>query len=174
MKKLILAVALLVGSVAYQSASAQVRFSINIGNQPVWGPTGYDHVEYYYFPDIDAYYNVPNRVYYYQDRWGQWRSSRSLPGQYRDFDLYKGYKVVINDDPRPYRHDANYRTKYAQYKGRHDQEVIRNSNDQKYWENKDHPNHNRWMQEHNKNRRNDHNDHRDNRDNRDNNNNRHN
>lgn len=41
------------------NAKAQVSLNINIGSQPVWGPTGYDHVDYYYFPDIDAYYYVP-------------------------------------------------------------------------------------------------------------------
>ena len=42
-------------------AKAQINLHININQQPVWGPTGYDHVDYYYLPDINAYYNVPSR-----------------------------------------------------------------------------------------------------------------
>ena len=50
---------------------------------------------------------------------------------------------MIND-PTPYRHAETYRSQYGTYKGRHDQEVIRNSHDPKYFEIKDHPEHNKW------------------------------
>ena len=47
---------------------AQIDVNINLGSQPVWGPTGYDYVEYYYLPDIEVYYSVPkNRFYYYEN-----------------------------------------------------------------------------------------------------------
>lgn len=144
MKKSLLIIAVLLSSFAFKFANAQVRLglNINIGTQPVWGPTGYDHVEYYYMPDIDVFYNIPNRQYIYQDQ-GRWIFSTSLPGQYRNYDLYSGYKVVVNDD-RPYRNAPMYRTRYAKNRGRHDQQVIRNSNEQKYFENKDHPKHDKW------------------------------
>ena len=73
MKKTILVVALLLGGLMFQKASAQLRvsFKVNIATQPVWGPVGYDHVEYYYMPDIDAYYYVPTRQYIYLQR-GRW------------------------------------------------------------------------------------------------------
>lgn len=145
MKKILFAVALLISGFVFQTASAQVRFSVNIRLQPVWGPVGYDHVDYYYMPDIDVFYYVPRHQYIYQER-GRWRFSTTLPSRYRSFDFYSGYKVVINDDPRPYQNAATYRSKYAPYKGRHDQQIIRNSNDQKYWEIKDHPKHNQWKQ----------------------------
>ena len=149
MKKSILIIAVLLSSVAFQSANAQISLglSVNIGTpniavQPVWGPTGYDHAEYYYMPDIDVFYNIPQRQYIYMDR-GRWSFSASLPSRYKNFDLYSGYKVVVNDD-RPYRNAQQYRTRYAKYKGRHDQVAIRNSHEQKYFENKGHPEHNKW------------------------------
>ena len=74
---------------------------------------------------------------------GRWRFSTSVPGRYRDYDFNRGYKVVVNE-PRPYNHADMYRTKYAGYKGDHSQEIIRNSHENKYYENKDHPNHNQW------------------------------
>ncbi len=46
-------------------AQVHLNLNFNVESQPIWGPTGYDHVEYYYFPDIEAYYNVPQHMYYY-------------------------------------------------------------------------------------------------------------
>jgi hypothetical protein len=40
-----------------------------------------------------------------------------------------------------------YREKYSSYKGRHDQEVIRDSHDSKYFVNKNHPQHNEWVKQ---------------------------
>lgn len=121
---------------------AQLHISLNIGTQPLWGPVGYDHVDNYYLPDIQAYYNVQNQQYTYMER-GRWITRTSLPPQYRNYDLYSGYKVVVNE-PRPYMHDAMYRQKYASYRDRHDQQVIRDSREQKYFENKNHPMHDQW------------------------------
>ena len=61
------------------TADAQFRINLNfnVDRQPIWGPTGYDHVEYYYLPDIGVYYNVPQRMYYYNER-GRWISRSSL------------------------------------------------------------------------------------------------
>lgn len=149
MKKKFLIVAFLLSGFVFKTATAQVhvRFNVNIGTQPVWGPVGYDHVEYYYMPDIDAYYYVPSRQYIYQDR-GRWIFSSSLPYRYHNFNVYNGYKVVINN-ARPYRNDRYYRTKYAGYRNNHSQEVIRNSHDSRYFVNKDHPEHNNWKRDNN-------------------------
>jgi hypothetical protein len=125
-------------------SNAQVHISIgtNITSQPMWGPTGYDHVEYYYLPDIDAYYYVPKRQYIYVEH-GNWIFRSSLPRRYNNYNIYNGYKVVINE-PQPYRQAENYRNKYGGFKGRRDQEVIRNSRDERYFENKQHPEHKNW------------------------------
>ena len=149
MKKTILIIALLVSGFAFQTASAQVKFgiSVNIGTQPVWGPVGYDHVEYYYLPDIDAYYYVPRQQYIYMDR-GRWVSRTYLPYRYNNYDIYSGYKVVINE-PTPYRNADVYRSRYGGYRGRHDQEIIRDSRDERYYENKNHPQHRVWRQSNN-------------------------
>jgi hypothetical protein len=149
MKKTLLIVAFVLSGFVFKTATAQVhvRFNVNIGTQPVWGPVGYDHVEYYYMPDIDAYYYVPSRQYIYQDR-GRWIFSSSLPYRYHNYDVYNGYKVVINN-ARPYRNDRYYRTKYAGYRNNHSQEAIRNSHDSRYFVNKDHPEHNNWKSDNN-------------------------
>jgi hypothetical protein len=148
MKKTILIITVMLGSFVFTTAKAQIHLGLNIGVQPLWGPVGYDHAEYYYMPDIDVFYSIPNRQYIYQER-GSWRFSASLPGRYRNFDLNNTYKVVVND-ARPYNHAQMYRSKYAGYRGNHEQQIIRNSHEQKYFENKDHPEHDKWKQENNR------------------------
>ncbi|HTK83154.1 MAG TPA: hypothetical protein VL633_12775 [Bacteroidota bacterium] len=124
-------------------AQVNFRLNFNVDKQPVWGPTGYDHVEYYYLPDIETYYNVPQHMFIYRER-GRWVSRSRLPYRYRNFDFYNSYKVVVND-PRPYRNHRMYRDRYATYRGRHDQDLIRDSRDSRYYVNKDHPEHDNWM-----------------------------
>ena len=136
---LLITVALLT-SVAYGQVTFSVNF--NVDSQPGWGPTGYDRVDYYYLPDIGVYYNVPQHKFYYSEG-GRWRSSSSLPSRYSDYDLYNGHKVVVNE-PTPYRNDRTYREQYASFRGRHDQESIRDSRDPKYYVNPSHPQHRNW------------------------------
>jgi hypothetical protein len=113
------------------ASKAQVSLQINIGSQPQWGPTGYNHVEYYYLPDIESYYYVPRRQFVYLSN-GRWVFSNNLPSRYSGYNLYNGYKVVINQ-PRPYAHFNDHKSKYTKYNGYHGkQNMIRNSKDSKY------------------------------------------
>ena len=93
-------------------------------------PVGYDHADYYYMPDIDAYYDVNAHSYIYYNN-NVWVHSGALPPRYAGYDMYHGYKVVINH-PAPWRNAGMYRAKYAQYKGRRDQNIIRDSRDDHY------------------------------------------
>lgn len=157
MKKITLILTLLLSGFLFEKTEAQIHLglNVNINSQPIWGPVGYDHVEYYYMPDIDVYYNVPNHQYIYLQG-GHWMFASSLPSRFHNYDLYSGYKVVVNE-PKPYLHAQTYRTKYAGYKGNHSQQAIRNSHDSKYFGNKNHPEHGKWQQGHNK--KDDHNNH---------------
>jgi hypothetical protein len=124
MKKLFLAFCLLTGILMINVAHAQVNLSVsvNVGAQPNWGPSGYDNVNYYYMPDIETYYYVPQHQFIYLDA-GRWVFAASLPDRYRSYDLYRGYKVVINE-PRPYLHHENYRGQYAHYRGYYDHQPM--------------------------------------------------
>lgn len=135
MKKLLILFALILSGLMFK-ATAQINVGINIGTQPNWGPTGYDHVDYYYLPDIDAYYNVPQRQFIYLQG-NNWIFSAGLPPRYRNYDLYHCYKVVINE-PRPYMHHERYYAQYAPYRGRRDQPFIRDHHDNRYNGNKHH------------------------------------
>lgn len=152
MKKIIFGVALLLSTFTFKLVDAQLKINLNlnIGSQPEWGPTGYSHAEYYYFPDIDAYYYVPSHQYvYFQNN--AWVRTTALPARYRNFDVYNSYKVVLNQ-PEPWRNAAANRAKYASFKGRRGQAVIRDSRDKKYsnhWH--DNGNHNGWNNNHGRN-----------------------
>jgi hypothetical protein len=124
MKKILLLSSLLIGSFfIIKPANAQIHLNVNIGVQPEWGPAGYDYAEYYYLPDIEAYYSVPQRQFIYCDR-GNWIYSSSLPSRYGNYDLYSGYKVVMNER-NPWLHFNDHRGLYSSFRYRHDQGIIR-------------------------------------------------
>lgn len=128
MKKIIAYLILALGGIIPLSSSAQVN--INIGSQPLWGPTGYDHVEYYYLPDIESYYYVPTREFIYSKN-GKWIFSSAKPAAYSNYNLYNGYKVVLNS-PKPYLQFNEQKIKFAKYKSNRSQTAISRSNDPKY------------------------------------------
>ncbi|AOW10338.1 hypothetical protein [Flavobacterium gilvum] len=90
--------------------------NIHVGTPPVWGPVGYDDVDYYYLPDIQVYYDIRASQYIYFGN-GRWIRSRYLPSRCRDYDLYHGYKVVLADyhGHTPYAYYDKHKVKY--YKG---------------------------------------------------------
>lgn len=110
---------------ASSSMQAQISVNVNLGLQPSWGPVGYSSVNYYYLPDIQAYYDIRATQFIFLSN-GVWIRSSNLPRQYRNYDLDRGYKVVLNDyhGSRPY---ANYRYDrvkyYKGYKGRPQQSI---------------------------------------------------
>lgn len=95
------------------TTQAQVSVNLNIGVAPSWGPSGYVNVDYYYLPDVQAYYDIRASQFIYFGS-GRWVRSRYLPRQYRNYDLYNGYKVVLNgyQGNRPYAHFHNHRKNY--------------------------------------------------------------
>lgn len=119
---------------------------VNINDQPIWGPEGFDRADYYYIPDIDSYYSVSERQYIYRDG-SEWRHGATLPPTYSGYDPYHSYKVVINNEPTPYQNHDTHVTKYAPLKGKKDQPVIRDSKDPKYFSIKEHPQHDTWVKQ---------------------------
>ena len=101
---------------ASNTMQSQVSVNINLGVQPNWGPVGYSSVDYYYIPDVQAYYDVRATQFIYLNG-GTWIRSGHLPYQYRNYDLNRGYKVVLNDyhGTRPYSQYKYHKQKY--YKG---------------------------------------------------------
>ena len=131
MKKLLFTTAILFSCFLFKTADAQIRFSagVNINVQPDWGPVGYTSARYYYMPDADAYYDVPAHQYVYYEN-NVWVHAGALPPRYH-FDRYHSYKVVVNQR-NPWEHHADIRARYAGYRGRSDQAIIRDSHDERY------------------------------------------
>jgi hypothetical protein len=112
MKKQILPILALVFLLAGTTqAQVRVNLNLNIGSRPAWGLPGNYTGDYYYFPEIDAYYCIPEQRFIYLDA-GRWVFGAQLPYAYRNYDLYRGYKVVINE-PRPYMRGQFYRERYG-------------------------------------------------------------
>lgn len=110
---------------ASNSMNAQVSISVNLGLQPSWGPVGYSAVNYYYLPDVQAYYDIRATQFIFLSN-GAWVRSNYLPRQYRNYDLNSGYKVVLNNyhGSRPYTNYRYDKVKYYQgYKGRPQQSI---------------------------------------------------
>jgi hypothetical protein len=96
MKKLLLISAIAISGMFYNTANAQIRLHVGVrlggpvvvpAPEPVayQEPVAYNDDDYYYLPDVDAYYNVGQQCYYYNDG-GNWVSAAYLPGAYRDYE----------------------------------------------------------------------------------------
>jgi hypothetical protein len=98
---------------------AQVSVDVNVGTPPPWGPAEYPTARYYYLPDVQSFYDVRSAMFIYYDN-GMWVHRPYLPKRFKNYDLYRGFKVVSTDykgsDPNEYFRE--FRTKYPQgYQG---------------------------------------------------------
>lgn len=93
-----------------EQPKAQVRFNVNIGIQPNWGPRGCDYAEYYYLPEYEVYYHVPAAKFIF---WGgnDWIFASNLPNRFGRIDLFNTFKVVINE-PHPYLYHNQIAARY--------------------------------------------------------------
>lgn len=132
MKRLLFITAVILSCIATNLQAQQVNININIDNQPAWGPSGYQYVDYYYLPDINVYYILGSRNFVYYDG-GRWITARYLPHRYRNYDLYNMYKVVLVGGPRePWRNNSIHYRDYNRYRNYKGQSVIRDSRDARY------------------------------------------
>ncbi len=115
----------------FSSVEAQVSVNVQIGSQPSWGPSGYSNVNYYYLPDVQSYYDIRASQFIFFSK-GKWYKSSHLPIQYRNYDLYNGYKVVLTNykGNRPYAYFNDHKVKYFKgYKGKPQKSISHRDND---------------------------------------------
>lgn len=95
------------------NSQAQVSVNINFGTPPVWAPADRVEVQYYYLPDVDAYYDVPTEQFIYINN-GVWIRSRALPSRYSNYNLRSGRVVYITDyrGKSPYNYHKKHKVKY--------------------------------------------------------------
>ncbi|AWG22229.1 hypothetical protein FFWV33_12230 [Flavobacterium faecale] len=92
-------------------AEAQVSLNVNIGSRPVWAPVQRNvAVDFYYVPDVHAYYDTRASMYVYQNG-NNWVRSRDLPTQYRNVNINNCQTVALSGyrGYRPYEHYSNHR-----------------------------------------------------------------
>lgn len=102
----------------------------NLDSPPPWGPAGYIDVRYYYLPDVESYYDI------YAEQFvcnidGEWLHRNRLPSQYRNYDLYEGYKIVMEDykGNAPYKFFEDQKVKYPiGYRGPEQKTIGENPN----------------------------------------------
>jgi|GEM_PF-740399 len=132
MKKIITIAAMFTSFAVINKTEAQVGFSagVSVGGPGAMVDANYNNYnenpgyynntnnystdDYYYLPDIDAYYNIPLQQYVYFDG-GRWITNPYLPAMYRGFDLYAANKYRIHE-ARPYLRADFYRNRYAPYR----------------------------------------------------------
>ena len=123
----------------FKPLKAQITFKVNTASQTLWGPVGYNYVNYYYLPEADVFYSVPENKFFYPEG-NKWVAVNTLPPKY-NVDLFNTYKVVVNK-PKPYLNHGYYVSNYAKYKkGGPKQVLIRESDDNRYYIIKNHPKH---------------------------------
>ncbi|GIZ08262.1 hypothetical protein [Flavobacterium sp. UMI-01] len=96
---------------ATSAIQAQVSVSLNIGTRPVWAPAaGYAAVDFYYVPEVQAYYDTHASVFVYLNG-NNWVRSRYLPTHYRNVNLNHCHKVALSGyrGYRPYEYYDNHR-----------------------------------------------------------------
>ncbi|HVW95003.1 MAG TPA: hypothetical protein VHA56_03460 [Mucilaginibacter sp.] len=122
MKKLAILSALAFSGLMFSRADAQVSLNVGLRVGPVSiaytkapvvaGPVyndAYDD-DYYYLPDVNAYYNIRAQRYFYFNG-NAWVSALYLPGVYRDYDWRNARHYEIREH-RPYINNEVYRTRY--------------------------------------------------------------
>lgn len=154
MKKLALISALTLSGFIYNNANAQVRISVgfNLGGpvvvqRPVPVATYAD--DYYYLPEVDAYYSVGENLYYYNNGFN-WVSAVYLPGAYRNYNWRNVRRVELHAY-RPYMNHNVYRTRYRgnqfdwrRFDNRNDGRGFDNRNDRRDWDNRGNNNRPDW------------------------------
>jgi len=111
MKKIVLIASLLFLTTI--GTQAQVSVNINFGTPPVWAPEDHVEVQYYYLPEIDVYYDVPQRQFIYISN-RRWIRSGYLPNRCKNYNLRGGNIVYLTDyrGNSPYVFHGKHRMRY--------------------------------------------------------------
>ena len=98
------------------TSHAQIAVGVNI-TPPYWAPAYDDvqHVQYYYLPDIEVYYDVWNNEYVYLED-GNWMFAAQLPPSYAWYDFNNAFVVVLDRNVhQPWMHYHYYVAHYPRY-----------------------------------------------------------
>lgn len=121
MKKIYLLSAMVLAGLFANKAQAQISVHIgfNVPVRPVYAPQPQviynddfdDSDDYYYLPEVEAYYSVPLQCYFYNDG-NRWVRAQYLPGAYRNYDWRSARRFEIRGR-RPYMNHDAYRGRWG-------------------------------------------------------------
>lgn len=80
---------------------------------PLFNPVTNCQLRYYYFPNLEAYFDTQKSIYYYKEN-GEWITADEIPDGYRGYSIYNKSTVYITDydDDIPYQFIEIHRKKY--------------------------------------------------------------
>lgn len=92
-------------------SSAQTPI-VDLASLPIDSKTNC-YIRYYYFPNLEAYYDNLELVYHYKVS-GQWKKSENLPTNFGGYSLYNKVRVAITDfdGDEPYKLLSTHKKKY--------------------------------------------------------------
>ncbi|MFA7448073.1 MAG: hypothetical protein WCY77_06535 [Weeksellaceae bacterium] len=95
-------------------SQAQIAVNVNLGTPPAWAHGNVIATQYYYLPEIDAYYDVPSERFIYIKN-GKWVKSKKLPKKYSNYNLKKGRIIYLSDykGNAPYKYHKKHKEKYV-------------------------------------------------------------
>jgi hypothetical protein len=112
---------LLVGVGSISPVSAQVENQQY--SNPSWAPLYVLGVRYYYFPDIETYYDLSNQDFVYLDK-GEWQFSSTLPPIHSGFDLYNGFTIALKAGVTdPWLNNQHYLSLYPRHYYRNEYKI---------------------------------------------------
>lgn len=99
-------------------SSCEGLYQITTGvqyNNPSWAPPYYNGSRYYYFPDMEMYYDLADQDFVYLNN-GQWLFSSTLPSVYANIDLFNSFVITLNLSVyQPWMHHQYYVSHYPRY-----------------------------------------------------------
>lgn len=87
--------ALLIVLLTLCTSNAQTSEKKNINGHLI-DPTTNCVLRYYYYPNLEAYYDTQKNIYYYFEN-GQWIVANQIPTGFRGYSLYNKVNVIIKD-----------------------------------------------------------------------------
>lgn len=100
---------------SYWGASDDGYYDNYYDYNPAWAPDYYMGTRYYYFPDIETYYDLYTQSFVYLQN-GRWLFVQTLPAIYSRFNLRDAFIVIVDRNVYdPWMHHQFYNSHYPRY-----------------------------------------------------------
>lgn len=79
-----------------QNALTQTTKPYSVTPSKVVSESPTTKLRYYYFPNLEAYFDIHKNIYYYVKD-GKWTTAKEIPNGYRGYGMFNKCKVGITD-----------------------------------------------------------------------------